>query len=92
MYFNKYNNNFNIIGNNLKRIRNKKNISQEQLSNKLSLLGITLYQSDIFKIEQNERTVRDFGLWGISQILEISCDELFLFITDLDDNKNLTYT
>lgn len=92
MYFNKYNNNFNIIGNNLKRIRNKKNISQEQLSNKLSLLGITLYQSDIFKIEQNERTVRDFELWGISQILEISCDELFLFITDLDDNKNLTYT
>ncbi len=91
MNFNKYNNNFNIIGNNLKRIRNEKNISQEQLSNKLALMGITLYQSDIFKIEQNERTVRDFELWGISQILKVSCDELFLIISDLDDNKRLTY-
>lgn len=91
MNFNKYNNNFNIIGNNLKKIRNQKNISQDQLSNKLALLGITLYQSDIFKIEQNERTVRDFELWGISQILQVSCDELFLAITDMDNNKNLTY-
>lgn len=78
MNFNKYEDNFNIIGKNLKIIREGKDISQEKLSNKLSLLGITLYQSDIFKIEHNERTVRDFELWGISQILEISCDELFL--------------
>lgn len=91
MNFNKYNNNYNIIGNNLRRLRNEKNISQEQLSNKLALLGITLYQSDIFKIEQNERTVRDFELWGISQILEVSCDELFLVITDMDVNEDLTY-
>lgn len=64
MKFNKYNNNlYNIIGKKLKEIREIKNISQEQLSNKLSLLGITLYQSDIFKIEHNERTVRDFELW-----------------------------
>lgn len=54
MKFNKYNNNlYNIIGKKLKEIREIKNISQEQLSNKLSLLGITLYQSDIFKIEHN---------------------------------------
>ena len=91
MNFNKYNNNYNIIGNNLRRLRNEKNISQEQLSNKLALLGITLYQSDIFKIEQNERTVRDFELWGISQILEVSCDELFLVITDMDVNEDLKY-
>lgn len=68
MKFNKYNNNlYNIIGKKLKEIREIKNISQEQLSNKLSLLGITLYQSDIFKIEHNERTVRDFELWGFAQ-------------------------
>ena len=86
MNFNKYNNNYNIIG-----LRNEKNISQEQLSNKLALLGITLYQSDIFKTEQNERTVRDFELWGISQILEVSCDELFLVFTDMDVNEDLKY-
>ena len=87
MNFNKYEDNYNIIGNNLKIIREDKDISQEKLSNKLSLLGITLYQSDIFKIEHNERTVRDFELWGISQILEVSCDKLFLGITDTNNSK-----
>lgn len=86
MNFNKYDNNFNIIGKNLKIARKNRNMSQDQLSNKLALLGITLYQSDIFKIEHNERTVRDFELWGISQILKISCDELFLDVVDNDNN------
>lgn len=82
MKFNKYDDNFNIVGENLKRIRKNKDISQDKLSNKLALLGITLYQSDIFKIEHNERTVRDFELWGIAKVLEISCDDLFLGVED----------
>ncbi len=78
MKFNKYNNDsYNIIGKKLKTIRESKNISQEQLSNKLTLLGITLYQSDIYRIEHNERTVRDFELWGICSILEIKAEDLF---------------
>lgn len=77
MNFNKFNNNYNIIGKNLKIIREGKNISQDQLSNKLSLLGITLYQADIFKIENNLRTVRDFELWGFTQILGVTAETLF---------------
>lgn len=52
MKFNKYNDCYNIIGTKLKEIREEQNISQYELSNKLALLGITLYQSDIFKIEK----------------------------------------
>lgn len=77
MKFNKYNTNYNIIGKKLKIIRENKNISQAQLSNQLSLLGITLYQTDIFKIEHNERTVRDFELWGICTVLDIKSEDLF---------------
>ena len=77
MKFNKYNELYNIIGNKLKAAREKLNISQEQLSSKLSLLGITLYQSDIYRIEHNERTVRDFELWGICSILNIKAEDLF---------------
>ncbi len=77
MNFNKYNDNYNIISKNLKELRTSQKISQDQLSNKLSLLGITLYQSDIFKIENNERTVRDFELWGITQVLGITAEDLF---------------
>ena len=77
MEFNKFGGSYNIIGEKLKDIRESKKISQEYLSNKLALLGITLYQSDIFKIEHNERTVRDFELWGICNILEIKAEDLF---------------
>jgi len=78
MKFNKYDDiNFNIIGTKLKAFREKAKISQDTLSNKLALLGITLYQSDIYKIEKNQRTVRDFELWGICSVLNIKAEDLF---------------
>ena len=77
MEFNKFENSYNIIGNKLKIVRESANISQDKLSNQLSLLGITLYQSDIFKIEHNQRTVRDFELWGICSVLKIKAEDLF---------------
>lgn len=72
-----YNNNVNIIGNKLKKYRNELNISQEQLCNQLALLGITLYKNDIYRIENNKRTVKDFELWGISKILNVKYEDLF---------------
>ena len=77
MEFNKFENSYNIIVNKLKIARESANISQDKLSNQLSLLGITLYQSDIFKIEHNQRTVRDFELWGICSVLKIKAEDLF---------------
>lgn len=77
MEFNKFENSYNIIGNKLKIARESANISQDKLSNQLSLLGITLYQSDIFKIEHNQRTVRDFELCGICSVLKIKAEDLF---------------
>lgn len=77
MRFNKFNNSYNIIGERLREVREQLNVSQEELSNKLCLLGITLYQSDIFKIEHNERTVRDFELWGICNVLNIKSEDLY---------------
>ena len=82
MIFNKYEDNFNIISKNLKCIREEKGMSQDSLSGKLALLGITLYQSDIFKIEHNQRHVRDFELWGITQVLNITSEDLYSTNTD----------
>lgn len=73
----RFNDNVNIVGSNLKKYRLEKNLSQEQLCNKLSLIGITLYKNDIYRIENNKRTVKDFELWGITQILNITCEDLF---------------
>ena len=72
----KFNDKVNITGNNIKKFRIQLNLSQEQLCNKLSLLGITLYKNDIYRIENNKRVVKDFELWGISQCLNVSIQDL----------------
>ena len=71
-----FNNNTNIVGINLKRYRELNNISQEQLCNKLALLGITLYKNDIYRIENNKRIVKDFELWGIAKTLNLKIEDL----------------
>lgn len=76
MKSNKFEGKTNIIGNRLFFYRKQLNISQEQLCNKLALLGITLYKNDIYRIENNKRTVKDFELWGIANCLNISIEEL----------------
>lgn len=73
----KFEDKINIIGPNLKKYRTELNISQEQLCNKLSLLGITLYKNDIYRIENNKRVVKDFELWGITKVLGIKYDDIF---------------
>ena len=73
---NKYNENFNIISHNLKKYRELNNLSQEQLCNKLALLGITLYKMDIYRIENNKRTVKDFELWGLAKVFNIDINNL----------------
>lgn len=72
-----FNGNVNLIGNQLRTYRESQKISQEQLCNKLSLIGITLYKNDIYRIENNKRTVKDFELWGIAKVLDLSINDLF---------------
>lgn len=72
---NTYNNNFNIISHNLKKYRAKNNMSQEQLCSKLALLGITMYKMDIYRIENNKRTVKDFELWGFSKVFNVKIED-----------------
>ena len=76
MNFNKYNNKKNITGTLIRKHREFHNLSRESLSNKLALLGITLYGNDIYRIENNQRTVRDFELIALCDILEIAADEV----------------
>lgn len=73
----KLNNNLNVIGENLKNYRISKHLSQAALTQELNLLGINLHKNDIWMIEANKRTVKDYELWGFVKILEISYDDLF---------------
>lgn len=71
-----FNGNTNIVADLITKRRKEKNMSYSDLSNKLQLLGISLYKNDLFLIEKNRRLVRDFELVALCQILDINYNEL----------------
>ena len=51
-------------------------MSQADLVKELNLLGINMHKNDIYLIEANKRTVRDYELWGMMKILGVSFEDL----------------
>jgi len=82
----KFENNLNVISKNMKEIRIDKNISLSKLSDKLMLMGIDISKQSLHRIENNERSVRDYELSGIALALGVSTDELLInFIESIKD-------
>ena len=71
-----FNGNTNVVSNLITQKRKEKNMSYSDLSNKLQLLGISLYKNDLFLIEKNRRMVKDFELIALCQVLDIDYNEL----------------
>lgn len=67
----------NMIGYKVRQLRLEKNMSQQQLSDKLETLAIYICRGSISRIEDQTRTVTDIELYGLSQILGISIEEFF---------------
>lgn len=85
---NKYENNLNIIGPILRKKRKELNISFEKLSNKLLLLGINIPVTCLYRIENNQRTVRDYELCALSVALNIDIlDLLNPFLKSLNNEE-----
>ena len=78
----KFDGNMNVISRLLKEYRIKKNLSYEQLSAKLDLMGISIHKQSLYDIENNKRTVKDYELFGIAHVLGIDVNDL------LEDIKN----
>lgn len=68
----------NLIGENLKRIRMSLKMSQQDLSNKLELLGVYVCRGSVSRIEDFSRTVTDIELFAISEVLGVDPKELYL--------------
>ena len=68
---------YNIVGSNIRKYRELKGYSQRQLSDKLSLLGVTLYHSDISRIESHTLFIRDYEQKAICEVLGIGYEQLF---------------
>ncbi len=78
----KFNDKSNIIGKNVKKYRNQKGYTQEQLCQQLDLLGLNLYHSDIYLIENNKRIVKDYEAFALAKIFGITLDELYFGAND----------
>ena len=76
----KFNNNRNIVGNLIKKHREKKHYSKMELSRKLELLGIELDRFELYKIETNKKSVKDFELIALCIVLDIDFSELKILI------------
>ena len=72
----KLNNNLNVIAENLRFYRKLRHLSQADLIRDLNLLGINMHKNDIYMIESNKRTVKDYEIWGFIKVLNISIEDL----------------
>ncbi len=68
--------NKNIVGSQIAKFRQQKDISQTELAAKMQTLNINIDQQMISKIEKNQRQVTDFELVGFSVSLNVTLDEL----------------
>lgn len=67
----------NVIGYNIKRIRESKKISQEQLTARLHIQDIEIDQPMISRIENQTRHLLDYEIIGIATALGVKVEELF---------------
>ena len=86
--FSKYEDNLNLIGPILKDKRIEKGLSLEKFSSKLLLLGVNIPVTSLYRIENNQRTVRDYEICAISVVLGVDVNELLL-LKDLKYRKIL---
>ena len=67
----------NYIGKKVRKIRLEKQMSQQQLSNKLETMAIYICRGSISRIEDQTRTVTDIELYGLSKVLATPITDFF---------------
>lgn len=73
----------NITGPQLRKIRQRQGLTQDQVAARLQTAGIQINQKAISRIESGDRIVSDFELLHLAQALSVPIDALF--ITDNPD-------
>lgn len=69
-------NNRNVLGPNIKYFRKKLGLTQEDLTARLQVQGISIDRPMISKIENQTRELLDYELIAIANILRIGVEEL----------------
>lgn len=67
----------NLIGDNVRKYRIQRGLSQKTLSEKLETMAIYICRGSISRIEDKTRTVTDIELCGLAEILDVPVEKLF---------------
>ena len=67
----------NMVGNNIKKFRKSRKMSQQELADKLELMAIYVCRGSISRIEDKSRTVTDIELFGIAKVLDVEINVLY---------------
>ena len=70
MQVKKLNGKSNVIGRNIKKYRELRGLTQRELSNKIALLGIDIYHSDISQIENQKLLLKDFEIIAFCKVID----------------------
>lgn len=73
----KFNDSYNITGNNILRIRKEKKVTQEDLCARMQVMGYQISRSDISKLENGKKFIADFEVYGFAKALKVSISDLF---------------
>lgn len=77
MLVKKFNGKSNVIGSNIRKYRELRKLTQRELCDKIALLGVDLYHSDISQIENGKLLIKDFEIIAICKVLQITYDQIF---------------
>jgi len=72
----------NLIGETVRALRRAQHLSQQQLSNRLELLGVYVCRGSVSRIEDRSRTVTDIELYAIAKVLSVPPERLFGALPD----------
>ena len=67
----------NVVGEKVRKFREERKLSQKEFSEKLETQAIYICRGSISRIESHERTVTDFELRAMANILKVPIEELF---------------
>ena len=67
----------NMVGDKVKQLRMERNMSQQEVCNRLEMLAIYICRGSISRIEEKKRTVTDIELYGLAKVLGVEIVDLF---------------
>lgn len=67
----------NIIGNNVRYLRTKNNLTQKQLAAKVQLLGFEFDRLTILRMESGDRFIADYEVKALAEALNVEIQGLY---------------